>query len=129
MIFGELINTWMRDKQIYALKERTFQRYEEIIRTQIVPSLGGIDTGELSTAVLQSFQREKLNAGNVISGKPLASNTVKNMMSIVKNAMDYGRELGIPICNTQSLKPLKFEEKPITVFRKDEQKRIEKATS
>ena len=40
MFFGELINSLMRDKQIYALKRRTYLRYEEIIRTQIEPSLG-----------------------------------------------------------------------------------------
>lgn len=126
MFFGELINSLMRDKQIYALKRRTYLRYEEIIRTQITPTLGNLDTADISANTLQSFQKQKLDRGNVITGKPLANNTVKNMMSIVKNAMEYGRELGVRIGSAQTLAPIKFEEKPITVFRKDEQKRIEK---
>ena len=127
MIFGELIDSWMRDKQIYALKRRTYLRYEEIRRTQITPALGNMDTADISANTLQSFQKQKLDRGNVITGKPLANNTVKNMMSIVKNAMEYGIELGVKVGSAQSVAPIKFEEKPITVFRKDEQKRIEKA--
>ena len=126
MIFVELINSWMRDKQAYALKRRTYLRYEEIIRTQIAPSLGTLDIAEISLPILQSFQHQKLSGGNIVTGKPLANNTVKNMMSIVKNAIEYGREIGVPICNMKPVTPIKFEEKSITVFRKDEQKRIEK---
>lgn len=126
MIFGELLGAWMENKQAFVLKRRTYLRYEEIIRTQIVPCLGKFDTGELTAPILQSFQRQKLTDGNILTGKPLASNTVKNMMSIVRNAIDYGRELGVPVCDTKQVLPLKFEEKPITAFRKDEQKRIEK---
>lgn len=129
MNFGELLGDWMENRQSYVLKRRTYLRYEEIIRTQIVPSLGNVETGELSVPLLQSFQRQKLTDGNVITGKPLASNTVKNMMSIVRGAIDYGRELGIPVCDTSSVIPLHFEEKPITVFRKDEQRRIEKTVT
>ena len=129
MIFTELLGSWMRDKQAYVLKRRTYLRYEEIIRTQIAPSIGKLDTGELTIPILQSFQKQKLTDGNVLTGKPLASNTVKNMMSIVRNAIDYGRELGIPVCDTRQVIPLRFEEKQITAFRKDEQKRIEKAVA
>ena len=127
MIFGELLGSWMENKQTFILKRRTYLRYEEIIRTQIVPSLGNLDTGELSVPLLQSFQRQKLTDGNIITGKPLASNTVKNMMSIVRGAIDYGRELGIQVCDISTVVPLRFEEKPINAFRKDEQRRIEKA--
>lgn len=127
MIFTELLGSWMRDKQAYRLKRRTYLRYEEIIRTQISPSIGKLDTGELTAPILQSFQMQKLTDGNLRTGKPLSSNTVKNMMSIVRNAIDYGREIGITICDTKQVVPLKFEEKPITAFRKDEQKQIEKA--
>ena len=129
MIFEELLNSWMNEKQVYSLKRRTYLRYEEIIRTQIAPTLGKLDMGELTVPILQSFQKQKLQDGNIITGKPLASNTVKNMMSIVRNAIDYGRKLGVPVCDTSQIIPLRFQEKQITVFRKDEQKRIEKVVA
>lgn len=129
MIFTELLGTWMKDKQAHRLKRRTYLRYEEIIRTQIVPSIGGLDTGELTAPVLQRFQKQKLTGGNLLTGKPLSSNTVKNMMSIVKNAIDYGREIGVPVCDTRQVIPLRLEEKRIMVFRRDEQKRIERAVA
>lgn len=129
MIFEELLNSWMNEKQVYSLKRRTYLRYEEIIRTQIAPSLGKLDTGELTAPILQSFQRQKLQDGNIITGKPLASNTVRNMMSIVRNAIEYGRKLGVPVCDMSQIVPLRFKEKQITAFRKDEQKRIEKTVT
>ena len=55
MIFTELLGSWMRDKQAYVLKRRTYLRYEEIIRTQITPSIGKLDTGELTIPILQSL--------------------------------------------------------------------------
>ncbi len=125
MILGELLNSWMTERQVYLLKERTYLRYDEIIRTQIIPSIGNLDLGELTTNTLRSFQRQKLNAGNSVTGKPLASNTVKNMMCIVRGALDYGRELGMSVCDTKSVKPLHFEEKPICAYRLDEQRRLE----
>ena len=126
MNFNELLDVWMHDKQTYALKRRTYLRYEEIIRTQISPCIGKLDTNQITVQILNNFQQQKLTRGNVINGKPLASNTVKNMMSIIKCAMDYGREIGVQICSTKRIIPLRLEEKQITAFRKDEQKRIEK---
>ena len=55
MNFGKLLDTWMQDKQFYALKRRTYQRYEEIIRTHIKPRLEKIDTSELSVMSTISF--------------------------------------------------------------------------
>lgn len=126
MTFNNLLGSWMNDKQVYVLKSRTYQRYEEIIRTQISPSLGMLDTAEITTGILHNFQKKKLTDGNIITGKPLSGNTVKNMMSIVKNAIEYGRELGLAVCDTSTLLPPHFTDKPISVFRKDEQKRIER---
>lgn len=126
MNFKKLLSAWMHDKQIYTLKRRTYLRYEEIIRTQIEPSLGEFDTSELTVPILFSFQQKKLEEGNVLTGKPLATNTVRNMMSIVINAIEYGRKIGASVCKTENLLPLHIEEKAITAFCKGEQRKIEK---
>ena len=60
MQFTELLGTWMKDKQAYRLKRRTYLRYEEIIRTQINPSIGKLDTGELTVPICRAFNGRSL---------------------------------------------------------------------
>ena len=127
MVFEELLGSWLENKQAFIVKRRTYLRYEEIIKTQIIPSLGNLNIDELTVPCLQRFQQQKLTNGNIITGKPLANNTVKNIMSIVRCAIDYGCELGLPVCDTSKVVQCHFDEKPIKVFRKDEQQRIERA--
>ncbi len=126
MLFSELLTRWLNEKQIYELKHRTYLRYCERIQTQILPELGNIDTEELTISVLNDFQKQKLACGNLVSGEPLASNTVKNIMSIIKNALLFGKEeYLINTADFNKAYNLKCKETPITVFRKDEQRKIE----
>ena len=56
MIFGELLGSWMENKQAFILKRRTYLRYEEIIRTQIVPSLGNLTRASLQFLFYKVFK-------------------------------------------------------------------------
>ena len=127
MTFNELIEQWMTEKQAYKIKRRTYLRYEDIIRVQIAPEIGGCDLKDLTVPMVQDFQNSKSAQHNPHTGKPLANNTVKNIMSIVKNSLRYGREKGLNVPNPFELVPPRFEEKPITAFRQSEQQRIERA--
>ena len=126
MIFDELLNRWMNEKQVYELKHRTLLRYNEMIRTQISPCLGHYPVEQITATVLNDFQQSKLEKGNCVTGKALATSTVKNIMCIVKSAMDYGKnEYGVQVTNTERVSSIHFAERPIVVFRRDEQKKIE----
>ena len=125
MKYKEILNKWMNEKQIYALKHRTFLRYEEIIRTQIEPCIGEYELSNLSVPVLREFQSDKLSCGNSKNGHPLASNTVKNIMSIVRNSLIYAKSNGYIIPDLTDLENIKFSERKINAFTKAEQKRIE----
>ncbi len=126
MLFSELLTRWLNEKQIYELKHRTYLRYCELIHTQISPILGNLDTEDLTVSILNDFQKHKLTCGNLTNGKPLASNTVKNIMSIIKNALIFGKEeYLITATDFSKVYNLKFKEPPIEVFTKNEQKKIE----
>lgn len=127
MKLNELMHEWMTEKQAYKIKRRTYLRYEDIIRLQIAPEIGKYELSELTVTMVQNFQNDKFTQHNPMTGKPLASNTVKNIMSIVKNSLRYGREKGLDVPNPYELNPPRFVEKPVTAFRADEQKRIEQA--
>lgn len=127
MKYCELLNLWMTEKQLYTLKHRTYLRYGEIIKAQILPKLGDMELSALSAQIVRDFQNEKFVHGNTLTGKPLANNTVKNIMSIVQNSLIYGREsLNLQVFNPEELTPPTFEEKPVQVFERTEQERIEK---
>lgn len=128
MTLKQLLDLWMNEKQLYKLKHRTFVRYSDIIRTQINPALGHISLTELTLSDIKGCQRQKLIDGNTVTGKPLANNTVKNMSSILRNALIYGKderklEMGV---DPYEIPLIHFEETPVEAFRKDEQRLIEK---
>lgn len=126
MKFKQLIYEWMTEKQVFALKHRTYLRYEEIIRTQILPQLGDMELSEMSVAQLKDFQRQKFVDGNRQTHKPLANNTVKNIMSIVRNSLIYGKdEKGYAVLNADEITAPEFEETPVEVFERSEQTKIE----
>lgn len=128
MQFEELINLWMTEKQYYIIKHRTYLRYNEIIKTHISPALGSVEIGNLTISLIQDFQKREFTNGNKKTMQPLANNTVKNIMSIVRNSILYGiREKGLNIINPNDLHPPTFEQKPVQVFDRAEQKRIEQA--
>lgn len=124
MTLNELIDKWLNEKQVHSLKHRTYLRYLEIKRTQIEFSIGKMDIFDLTVYIVQDFQNGKYVDGKN-DGSPLANNTVKNIMSIIRNSLAYGRELGMKLLNPNDLNPPRFVETPVTVFRKDEQQRIE----
>lgn len=126
MLFSELLTRWLNEKQIYKLKRPTYLRYRELIRSQISPILGNLNAEDLTAATLNDFQQRKLTCGNLTNGKPLACNTVKNIMSIIKNALNYAKEeYFITITDLSKVCAIKFKEPPIEVFNKTEQKKIE----
>lgn len=130
MTFNELLYSWMTEKQIYTLKQRTYMRYNDLIRTQISPILGDVPIEDLTVSSIQDFQKRKLTDGNIVNGKPLANNTVKNIMSIMRSALLYGKnEMCLKILNPNDIPQFHFRENPVVAFRKEEQRRIEKAVN
>ncbi len=127
MKYSELLNLWMTEKQYYTLKHRTYLRYNELIKTQILPQLGDLEISNLTVQSVRDFQSKKFIDGNTVTGRPLANNTVKNIMSIIQNSLIYGREsLNLQMFNPEELTPPTFEEKPVQVFERSEQEQIEK---
>ena len=68
MTFNELIEQWMTEKQAYKIKRRTYLRYEDIIRVQIAPEIGGCDLKDLTVPMVQDFQNSKSAQHNPHTG-------------------------------------------------------------
>ena len=55
MKYIEWLNIWLNNYIKPSAKERTYIRYEQLIRTHIAPKIGDMDINDLTPIVLQSF--------------------------------------------------------------------------
>ena len=127
MKLKDWLDTWMNKYVKHTVKIRTYNTYLQFIEKHINPKLGDFELEELSPQVLQEFVLEKLEKGNLKTGKKLANNTVIVMTNILKQAIEEANIL--EITNKNSCKKIKMplqEETKVCAFEKSEQDKIEK---
>lgn len=126
MKYIEWLNIWLNNYIKPSAKERTYIRYEQLIRTHIAPKIGGKDVNDLTPIVLQSFVTELLNTGNLKTGKELSANFVNMVISVIQNSLKTAHLVGIAneyVAN--KIKRPKTKEKQVECFSCHEQKKIE----
>ncbi len=60
---GEYVDRWLSDSVRDTVRQRTYERYEQITRLHIKPTLGRIKLKTLTPANVRALYREKLDAG------------------------------------------------------------------
>jgi integrase len=78
---GEYLARWLKDSVRDTVRQGTFERYEQIIRLHIRPSLGSLKLKALSPVHIQRFYREKLDSG-------LSPATVQKIHAVLHKALD-----------------------------------------
>ena len=79
---------WLDEKVRPARKTNTQERYEGIIRRQIVPYLGDVELVALTPTAIDSMQSELLRSG-------LAASTVRNAHTILSAACKEAVRMGL----------------------------------
>lgn len=126
MKYIEWLNIWLNNYIKPSAKDRTYIRYEQLIRTHIAPKIGGNDVNDLTPIVLQSFVSDLLNSGNLRTGKELSPNFVNTVISVVQNSLKTANLVGIASEYTANkIKRPKAKEKQVNCFTVSEQKTIE----
>ena len=126
MKYEEWLNIWLENYIKPSSKERTYIRYEQLIRTHIAPTIGKMDVNDLTPIVLQSFVTELLNNGNLRTGKELSPNFVNTIISVIQNSLKTANMVGIATEYTANkIKRPKTVEKQVNCFTVSEQKKIE----
>lgn len=77
----DFLTSWLQDTAQPRLRERTFLRYEELIRLHILPSLGTVKLQKLTPQHLQRLYNEKLQEG-------YAPQTVKHIHRLLHRALN-----------------------------------------
>lgn len=128
MQYNEWLDIWLNNYIKPSVKERTYIRYEQLIRTHIAAKIGNINVNnDITPIALQNFVTELLSKCNVKTGKGLSSNTVNSIISVVQNSLRTAHFVGVAdeyIAN--KIKRPKIKENQVECFSCQEQKKIEK---
>lgn len=128
MTYKKWLNEWLTHYIKPSAKERTYIRYEQLIRTHIAPKIGDTDVNALTPIVLQSFITDLLSSGNDKTGKGLSANTVNAIISVLQNSLRTAHLLGyVKDYTANMIKRPKLKERKIECFTLAEQKKIESA--
>ena len=130
MEYSEWLNVWLDNYVKPSAKERTFIRYEQLIRTHVAAKIGDKDVDALTPIVLQSFVMELLCSGNEKTGGGLSANTVNVIISVIRNSLRTARLIGVTgEYAANGIKRPKRNERVIDCFTLAEQKKIESAVA
>jgi len=128
MIFKEWLIEWFENYVKPSAKDKTQNRYNEMIRQHLIPDLGEYEMDELTPLVLQKYVTGLTKSGNLKNGKGLAPNSVNAIISVIQSALRQAYTLGcLTIYTADKIKRPKTVEKQIECFSVAEQKKIEQA--
>ncbi len=118
MNYKDWLDEWLATCVKPMVKTRTFERYGDIVRLQIVPELGERDMGELSLPVLQRFAAEL--------SERYSRNTVAGVINVIKNSLARAQASGLVKRQfSAAIKCPKAAEKQVESFTAAEQRKIE----
>ena len=122
------LNEWLENYIKPSSKQRTYERYRQIIKLHISPALGNYDITEISVIALQRFKTSLLTNGNKKTKQGLSANFVNTVISVLQNSLKTAHLIGIaPEYVANKIKRPKTKEKQVDCFTVLEQKKIENA--
>jgi integrase len=81
LTLGEFLDRWLSDSVRDTVRQRTYERHEELVRLHIRPSLGRLKLKVLTPAHVQGFYRDRLDTG-------LSPATVQKIHVVLHKALD-----------------------------------------
>src|SRR5918998_6759197 len=80
MTVGDYIDGWLKGSIYGSIRQSTYDRDTNLVSNHIKPVLGGLKLKKLNSAHVQSFYRDRLDAG-------LSASTVHKMHDILRRAL------------------------------------------
>jgi integrase len=107
---GEYLDRWLLDSVRYTVRQRTYERYESIVRVHIKPAFGRLKPKSLTPNHVRTLYRKKLDSG-------LAPRTVNYVHTTLHKALKDAVSDGLVPRNAASVKaprPEKPEIRPLS---------------
>ena len=114
LALNDYLDQWLSDSVRGTVRQRTWERYEQIVRVHIKPSLGRIKLKALTRAHVRALYRAKLDAG-------LASRTVQYIRTTLHKALKDAVADGlIPRNVTEGVKAPRAKKKEVKALSPDQ---------
>ena len=108
MTLGEWMDQWL-ENITGTIRPTTLTRYQGAIRIHINPHLGGKPITQVTGKDVQKLYDALASHGNQITGKGLASSTIRGIHSMLHEALDAAKQAGlIPWNQTEEIPAPKF---------------------
>ena len=108
MTLGEWMDQWL-ENITGTIRPTTLTRYQGAIRIHINPHLGGKPITQVTGKDVQKLYDALASHGNQITGKGLASSTIRGIHSMLHEALDAAKQAGlIPWNPTEEIPTPKF---------------------
>lgn len=93
---GDFLAQWLEDTHKYSLRQRTYERYDQILHLHLIPGIGHHAIQKLSPQHLQAFYKQKLEEG-------LSNSTVGTFHNVLHKALDTALRWGLVSRNVSEL--------------------------
>jgi len=97
------LNRWIEHKRSSRLADRTIERYAELIRGHIVPTLGNVRLDRLRSSHIQDFYAYALTHGRMDGVGGLSPKTVRHIHGVLHAALEHAVRLQILQSNPVAL--------------------------
>jgi integrase len=119
------LNIWLWDYKKMKIQSTTFESYEYIIRTHIIPLLGKKQLNKLKAEELQKLYNNKLKSGRLDGQGGLSNRSVKYIHIIMRQALSQAIKSGLLIKNVaEATCPPKLLKKEMRVLSIQEQEKF-----
>jgi integrase len=94
------LQQWLNDAARATTSNKTFERYEQIIRVSLIPALGHVPLEKLTAIQIQSYYRKALEGGRH-DGKSggLSPTTVRQYHAVLRRALQQAVKWGLLVRN------------------------------
>ena len=94
--YGDILCNWIAMSRVH-IKESTYSRYVHLANAHILPYLGKLPTGKLTTQAVEKHISFLLNKGRVDKKGGLAPKTVSDILTLIKGSIDYANCSGYSV--------------------------------
>lgn len=124
MEFEAIVQQWLDNVRL-RVKESSYVKYNNLVRNHILPQLGSVKAGQMTTAVVEAFVQDKLSGGNS-RGEALSGKTVKDILTLLKEICRYASYWDVEFpCHFELIR-LKNCDSQIHILERQEQRKLER---
>ena len=87
-LVSEFLVSWLKDYADHNCEAKTTEKYEQVIRNQVIPAIGQLKLKDLKPAHIQKLYSDALSCGRVNGKGGLSSRSVHHMHRILSNALN-----------------------------------------